>query len=164
MAMRLCRACLLAIALSMIQLVCRQLAICMAFCITLFGLLASCAGALGSACRQISISMKRCDQALPVIERVLHGSSLPPASRFGRLRKKRVNRWVMEFDQGQDVAAREYVQENCSPEDAHKLLSRLVEPDLGRDIAFLDLARLTSKTISYNQDLAHASAIMQSIQ
>lgn len=32
------------------------------------------------------------------------------------------------------MAAREYVQENFSPEDAHKLLSRLVEADLGRDI------------------------------
>ena len=48
--------------------------------------------------------------------------------------KKRVNRWVMEFDQGQDVAAREYVQENFPPGDAHKLLSRLIETDLGRDI------------------------------
>ena len=48
--------------------------------------------------------------------------------------ENRVNRWVMEFDKGQDVAAREYVRENFSPQYAHKLLFRLVDPDIGRDI------------------------------
>ena len=48
--------------------------------------------------------------------------------------KKRVNRWLLEFDKGQDVAAREFVLQNFPPDVARKMLSRLVDLALGRDI------------------------------
>ena len=48
--------------------------------------------------------------------------------------KKHVNRWVLEFHTGQDVAAHAFVQQNYEPDVAQKMLSRLIDPDFGRDI------------------------------
>ena len=106
----------------------------MASWITLFGPLASFVGALGTAYPRISIFRKRYDHALPAIKRAPLGFSLLPASRSGRLRKKHVNRWVLEFHTGQDVAAHAFVQQNYEPDVAQKMLSRLIDPDFGRDI------------------------------
>ena len=48
--------------------------------------------------------------------------------------KKRVNHWIIEFDDGQDIAARQYLLFNFSAENAQQLLSTLVDTSAGRDI------------------------------
>ena len=48
--------------------------------------------------------------------------------------RKRVNHWVLDFDKGQDVAAQEFVRHNFPPDVARKILSRLIDPGLGRNV------------------------------
>ena len=45
-----------------------------------------------------------------------------------------MNRWVLEFHTGQDDAAHAFVQQNYEPDVAQKMLSKLIDPDFGRDI------------------------------
>ena len=51
--------------------------------------------------------------------------------------RKRVNRLALEFDKDQDVAEREFVRHNFALDVAEKMLSRLVDPGLGRDVCNL---------------------------
>ena len=115
MAVRVCKACILASLLSMIQLVCRQLAICMVLHSVVWSTCVVCWRAWFSVPPDFGFQ-----------ETLRPGSAShqagapwfdsPSSVTLRATQKNRVNRWVMEFDKGQDVAAREYVRENFSPQ------------------------------------------------
>ena len=162
MAFRVYKACLIAIALSMIQLVGGQLVICM------FG--KCCMVYLRRVLARLVRRTSRCRCSGNVATRLCQSSSGRSMVRLVIQRhssgnaENRVNRWVMEFDKGQDVAAREYVRENYSPAYAQKLFVSLVDPDIGRDICICSSCSPHVNTTSYNQALAFASVITPSIR